>query len=212
MPSGPDVGFACLRRGEAQRMVDRAGGDLIIAHQASQDRQASRIRRRPGVGPERVGAQVEDRAGAGLPTPIRLRPGVVELIQLAGALVEDQYVAVAIAVRPALDRRVRRDGVGAGIALVVVVERHRHGRADRGRVRDADRPAVPQARAEIRVDAFGRADGIDISLRVGGNRQGVDARVPDVVGWEDRACGWRAGERILRHADSVRRCRAVRLL
>ena len=61
---------------------------------------------------------------------------------------------VAGRARAALDRRVRRDRVRAGVALVGVVERHGHPglRAGRGRVGDADRAAVPQAGAEVGLE------------------------------------------------------------
>ena len=51
--------------------------------------------------------------------------GVEQLVQHAVVAVDDQHVAVAIAIRPAFDRRVRRNGIRPGIALVVVGERDR---------------------------------------------------------------------------------------
>jgi hypothetical protein len=71
---------------------------------------------------------------------IRVREPVVAI--------EHEDVAVAIAVRPAFDRRVGRDGVGTGVALVCVRECHGHLllRAGHDDVREAD----GRMRAELR--------------------------------------------------------------
>ncbi len=58
-------------------------------------------------------AQVPDRAAVGVPAGALARGGV-ELEQLAVALAQRQHVAVAAA----LDRRVERDRVRAGVGLV----------------------------------------------------------------------------------------------
>jgi hypothetical protein len=45
---------------------------------------------------------------------------VEELVQRAGVAVDEDGVTVAVGVGPAFDRDVRRDGVRAGVALVLV--------------------------------------------------------------------------------------------
>ena len=44
VPGRIDEGAARLGRGEAERVVDRAGGDLVVAREAGEDRQARRRR------------------------------------------------------------------------------------------------------------------------------------------------------------------------
>ena len=90
-------------------------------------------------------------------------------------------------VRAPLDRRVRRDRIGAGIALVGVLERDRHLRlgAGHGDERDADRAAVPEAGAEVGVHGAGCTDRRDVEggVRIDGQR--VDPGVPDMISWKD---------------------------
>ena len=86
---------------------------LVAAREPGQDRQAGGVGGGPALGPQRVGAQVPHRAAVGVPARALARGGV-ELEELAVALAQREHVAVAAA----LDRRVGRDRVGAGIGLV----------------------------------------------------------------------------------------------
>ena len=107
--------------------------------------------------------------------PPDLRIRAVQLPETARVTVDDEDVPVARRARASLDRGVRRDRVRAGVALVVVHERHGHPRlrAGNGRVRDADRPAVPLTGAEVRLEPGRRADARDPGrrLRVNGQRR-----------------------------------------
>ena len=69
MAGGIDVRAAGGGSGEAQRVVDHAGGHLGVAHQPGQDRQPGGVGARPAVRPQRVRRQVPDRARAGPPAP-----------------------------------------------------------------------------------------------------------------------------------------------
>ena len=51
-------------RGEAERVVDRPGGDLVVAGEAGEDRQAGGVGRGPAGRSQVIRAQVEDRARA----------------------------------------------------------------------------------------------------------------------------------------------------
>ena len=122
---------------------------------------------------------------------VRLRPRIKQLVQQARPFLHDEDVAVAVAGRSSFDRRVGRYRVGTRVALVVVLEvdlylgltgRHHH-------VGDPDGATVPQARAEVGLQALGGTDGVH---QVGGVRQhrGVyHLGVPVVVAGEHGALG-----------------------
>ena len=175
---------------EAQGVVDHALlHDLVVADEAGVDRQPGGVGGGPAVGPQGVRAEVEHRARAGLPRrAAALRVGGEQLVELARGVVDHEHVAVAVARRAALDRRVRRDRVRARVALVVVLEAHRHLRLAGADVheRDADRAAVPE-RAEVGVQLGRRPDARHPGGRAGVHGAGGDVGVPRVVGREGRA-------------------------
>src|SRR5207249_10340719 len=123
-----------------------------VSNQAGEDRQPGGVGRRPPVGPKRIAAEVEDRAGAGIPTVrVRIpgrtgRPGPVELVELAALEPEHEDVAVSGTVRTALDRWIVGNRIRAWIALARVLEHDGNERLRRGhyRVRESDRRAVPE--------------------------------------------------------------------
>ena len=123
----------------------RPGGELVVADEAGQDRQAGRVGRRPVQRAERVRVEIPLRARPGLPGAVDLLRAV-QLVQAAGVLVDHQDVAV----RAVLDERRVRDRVRAGIGLVVVVERHRA--PGRLAVDDLVRDAVALVRPEVHVE------------------------------------------------------------
>src|SRR5439155_24061371 len=102
---------------EAQRVVDPAARDLVVAGEARQDRQPRSVGRRPAGGAQAVRPEVPDRAGAGMPAPARAAEGV-ELVERARVAVDDDRVAVAAT----LAKHVRRDRVRPTVALARVVE------------------------------------------------------------------------------------------
>ena len=177
---------------EAQRVVDDAAGDLVVAGETRKDRQAGRVGGRPAAGPQAVRAHVPDCARSGVPRG----PEVEELVERAGVAVDDDRVPVAVGGGPALDGDVGRNRVRAGIALLVVVEvdpglRLRAAHDGDG---DPDRAAVPESRAEVGVDVEIRADRPHDGGRALVQGQLVDPLVPDARGGKDRAVG-RAGKR-----------------
>ena len=126
-----------------------------------------------------------------MPRAVGLRGRGVDLVERARLLVDEQHVAVAVALGSALDRDIFGDRVGARVALVRVVERHCDAWrvAVDHRVRDADRPAVPEPRSEVGLQRSRIADRSDIRARPRVDRELRDVRVPDVVVGEQRAPG-----------------------
>ena len=106
------------RRREPQRVVDRAGGDLVVASEAGQDREAGGVGRGPAGRPQVVGAEVEDRARAGRPAPPAVvRVGGEQLVVGARVAVDHDHVPVAgRAVPPSIGTPLRQR-VGALVRL-----------------------------------------------------------------------------------------------
>ncbi len=175
-----DVGLAGAVGREPQRVADRPGGDLVVADETGQDRQAGRIGARPAGRPEGVGAQVPGRAAPGVPAAARLRCRE-QLEQPARVLVDHEDVPVGAA----LDLRGRRDRIADLVGLVGVLEGDRRARRRRGD--DLPRDAVAGVRAEVHVQPAVEADRADHRGRVRRDLAAVDADVPDVVDGEDRA-------------------------
>ena len=196
-----DVRLLRDRDGDPQRVADDAAVSLVAAREAGQDRQPGGVGGRPALGAQRVRAQVPGRAAVGVPARA-LALGRVELEQLAVALAQRQHVAIATA----LDRRVERRRVRAGVRLVRDLEAHRH---ERLRERDADeRDAVLAPAAEVGPQRHA-AERADIVVRAVDRRLG-DVAVPGVVAREDRAAadGGAAGERVAAGGCRRRRPRA----
>ncbi|RMG94838.1 MAG: hypothetical protein D6706_13190, partial [Chloroflexi bacterium] len=80
------------------------------------------------------------------------------------------------------------DGIGAGVAFVVVSEADVDFGLAAGYFHegDANRCALPQPRAEVGVEVVGCADGVDVDVGVGMNGQVVHRCIPDVVCGKDR--------------------------
>ena len=149
-----DVGLLRDRDGDAQRVVDDAAVGLLAAGEARQDREAGGVGGGPALGAQRVRLQVPDRAAVGVPARA-LALGGEQLEELAVALAQRQHVAVAAA----LDRRVERCRVGAGIGLVGDLEAHRHERLGERDVDVGD--AVGAVAAEVRPQRH-RAERADV--------------------------------------------------
>ncbi len=119
MGGGRDVAPAGLVEGHPDRVLDAAGGDLVEADEAGEDRQARGVGGGEAGGAERAGrVQVEERGRVGLPVAAGLREGAVELVEAAAACCDDEHVAVAVGVGAALDPRVGRDRRRAEVGLV----------------------------------------------------------------------------------------------
>src|SRR5205085_10551927 len=123
-------------------VVHVAAGDLVVAQQPGQDRQTGGVRRGPAVGPQRVARHQPGGAGTGPPGPVH-HAGVPGLVEPAGALVDDDRVLVTRRVPATLDLGVAAERVADVVALVGVVEPHRHLRVRA--VDDGDRDAVIRA-------------------------------------------------------------------
>ena len=85
MPCGIDVLAPRPRSREAQRMIDHAARDFVVASETGEDRQTCRIRRRPAGRAQRVRAQIPDRAGTRDPAGA-LRIERIQLVELARIL------------------------------------------------------------------------------------------------------------------------------
>ena len=188
VPGRPEVVAARLGRGEADGVVDGAVADLLPAQQAGQDRQPGGVGGGPGVRAELVGRQRPHGAGAGPPGGAG-DAGVPGLVELAGALVDDDGVHVAAGVAAALDAGVGTEGVLHLVALGRVVEPHPHLRVVAPDHGDRDPVVGPVAvrRPEVRVQVHvGRHVGEPVGRAVV-DRQLADVGVPPVVGGERRA-------------------------
>ena len=104
----------------------------------------------------------------------------------------------------AFNRGVGRDRVGAGIALLVVEERHVYAGlpAIDDRVRDADPGAFVQAGTEVGVEGGVPADGVDERVRVPVDREPRHIGMPVVVVGEQRA-PYRRRRRHLADSEAV---------
>ena len=173
---------ARARHGEAQGVVDRAAAHLVVAREPGKDRQPGGVGGGPAARAQPVRAQVPDRAGAGAPArPAVLGIGREQLEEAAARAVHDDHVPVAVGSAAALHRRARRDRVAAPVRLVRVVEAHRHALlpARHGHVGNADRPAVPEPRAEVGVHVVASAPMLrTIAAEPASTGQPVHARVP----------------------------------
>ncbi len=72
VPRRPDVGRLGLRSGKAQRVIDLARCDLVVADQPGQNRQSRRIGRGLPLRPQRVAGQVHLDPRSRLPAAVRL--------------------------------------------------------------------------------------------------------------------------------------------
>ena len=193
----PYVAMRAVGR-EADRMRDAPGQDLVGPEQQGRDGESGRVRGSPADRPHRIRREV----------PYCARPSrwllavrevleVVDLIELAQALVDDQRVAVGARSggRPTLDERrlVDRIALRRVITLRVVAERWGQPRA--GGRRQVDRHPVPlRERPEVGVQVLvlGHVALPRFALSV--DRQRRDVGIEDVVAWEQSA--GRAGQRL----------------
>ena len=67
VPRGPNESLLRLWSSKAKRVLDRAGGNLVVARQTGENRQAGRVGGRPSRWPEIVRSQVKHRARTGHP-------------------------------------------------------------------------------------------------------------------------------------------------
>ena len=112
-----------ILHGEAEGVVDGAGGNFVVAHQPWEDGQPSGIRRGPAPGPLLIILQVPNRLRIGAIGSVAAH-GAEGFIQHAGVAVQYQNVLVtrvviAICGEP-LDGRVGREWGAGNIALAGV--------------------------------------------------------------------------------------------
>ena len=177
---------------EAERVVDAALRHVLVAGEPGQDR-AARPRLRTSSPPGAACSSGGRRSRPSRPpAAARRRIEGEELVEPAAVAVDDQRVPVAVRVAAALDRDVRRDRVRAPIRLAGVLERDAglRLRAADDRDRDPDRPAFPEAGAEVGVHRVVRRR----SPRRRGPSSGATGSLSTrwfqgLVGREDRARG-----------------------
>ena len=153
MVGGGDIGGSCLAQREAQGVGDLAGGDLIKADEAGENGQSRRIGTRPARGALRVGLQVEDRSRARFPTPVGLRIGSEELVELVAVTINEKDMPIPLALLPSLNRHLGRDWIGTRVAFSRVFKSNRNGLL-RGTDDRKGNPKGPKAMTcpEIKVD------------------------------------------------------------
>ena len=185
-----DVRAPRARRGEAQRVVDRAARDLVVAREAGEDRQPGRVRRRPAGRAERVRAQVPDRAGARRPAAAAsgrartARRACTRPCRASSACRSPSDCA------PALDVHASS---GSDTAPCPTRRRTRTRRASAASVFETTSNGMPIGPPSYRPEpksgcsAGADADRLDHLRRVRGDRQRVDALVPRVRRGKDRA-------------------------
>ena len=91
MAGRPDVRAARLGDGDAERVVDPAPRDVLVAGEAGEDRQACGVGGRPAGGAKAVRAEAPDRARAGRPATALAAEGE-ELVEPAGVAVDEDRV------------------------------------------------------------------------------------------------------------------------
>src|SRR5438128_2073799 len=108
-------------------MENLTGGHFIIACKAWKNRQAGGIGAGPTrllSGPHIVGIEMEDGAGIRIPADVVPREAAIELVQSVDVAIDDNHVAIATEILAvgthAFDRRIRRHGIGAFVALVLI--------------------------------------------------------------------------------------------
>src|SRR5579862_9304076 len=97
-------------------------------------------------------------------------------------------MTVAGAAASALDRSIGWDWIRTGIAFARILKCDRDlglcaGYSDEW---NPNRRAQPKTRPKIGMAWTGRSDGVYVRGRHRMHRQRVDARVPDIIGWEHR--------------------------
>jgi hypothetical protein len=109
--------LAGLRHGEAQGVMDGAGGDLVVAGEAGEDRQAGGVGGGPGVRVLVVGGHIPDGCGGGAPLAAG-EMSIAELIEPAAILFDHEHVTVAVAgFGVTLDESGRADGHRTRVAF-----------------------------------------------------------------------------------------------
>src|SRR3954454_18391539 len=100
-----EPGVPCALDGDPYRVVEVSCCDFVVADQAGEDRQSGGVSRGPRVRAPGGRAQVPARARVGVPVrpALAAEESPVELVEDAVRPVDDEDVAIAIAVRAALD-------------------------------------------------------------------------------------------------------------
>src|SRR5688572_11549882 len=138
---------------------------LFVAHKTGINRQPRSVRRGKAGFTQCMRSEREDRTAVRFPISRLPREGPKHLIQDAVAVVNYQHVTVAGAVWPALDGRVGRHGIGAGVAFLTVgikEDRDRRLALQYPHEWDPNRPTLPQPRPKICMYLRIEADRVDI--------------------------------------------------
>ena len=184
VPRRRDVRLARARAREPQRVVDRAlRHRFVVPHEPGKDRQSGSVGRRPTCRSQRVRAQVEDRARSGRASSCRRSPDARRTTRTASTRRRRRRArAGRRRSSPRLRSARRRNRIRPGVALVSVVERHRHLRLVELRTTTYGMPfgapfhTVPKSGCRFR-----NAAGRDQRRRVRIDWLGGDVRVPRIV-------------------------------
>src|SRR5579863_8618359 len=119
MPRGPNKGVLGMRSGEPDGVADLACHDLVIANQASEYGQTSGVGRGPSGGAQSIRQQIEDGAGAALPTGC-LWICRIDFVKDAVIGIHRDRVAISCTGASAFDRGVEWDSVRPRVALALI--------------------------------------------------------------------------------------------
>ena len=184
-----DVRPPRARRREAERVVDHAARDLVVAREAGEDRQPGGVGRRPARGPQLVRAQAPDRARAGRPAAPRVAQRRTAR-RACRCSCRRASACRSPSRRAALDVDASRDRVAHPVGLVRVLERHASAASARETTSNGMPIGPPSHLPEPKSACSRRVERRSSAISacgVGGDRQRVDALVPRVDRGKDRA-------------------------
>jgi hypothetical protein len=170
---------------EADRVMDGAGRDFVVADESRKDGQTGSIGGSPRIWALFVTEKIPDCRGIGVPG-IGLRVGAIELVQEAVGVIESQDVAIAVAgIRVTLDGICERDGHRAGITFTTVggeIYGNIRLLQTANRIGNANGRPLVLTGAEIRMKPDRRANEIDDGAGIGVDHGGRDVLVPRAGG------------------------------
>src|SRR5580692_630771 len=86
-----------MLQGEANGMLNLAGGYFVIANQAGKNREAGGVGGCPCPRTLLIGLKIPDGGGGGVPAAVAVRRSAVEFVEKAIALVHHQHMPIAAA-------------------------------------------------------------------------------------------------------------------
>src|SRR5271154_1874902 len=204
---------AAVLQCEAQRVLDRAAGHLVVTRKPSKHRKPRSVGGSPRQRPLLVAKQVPNSRGVRVPATVTLRVRTIQLIQPATAVIKYQHVPIAAPrIRIPLDRRAGRHWHRPRIALVSVsceIDHYRWLRRVHHDVGNSDARAVILARAKIRMHRIASSDEIYNGRGVRIHRRARDVLIPQIVRREGQEAVQAAALANTHHAARARWWRRI---